>query len=63
MKESVKEIHGVAKSKPIEKPASRLMELLKENLTCEMYHALLDIIDSKHLIIKYQTRTYERSSK
>jgi hypothetical protein len=52
MKESVKEIHGVAKSKPIEKPPPRLMELLKDNLTCEMYHALLDIIDSKHFIIK-----------
>jgi hypothetical protein len=34
-----------------EKPAS-LMDVLKENLTCEMYHALLDVFDSKHFIIK-----------
>jgi hypothetical protein len=52
MEESVKERHDVAKSTPIEKHPSRLMELLKENLTCEMYHALLDIINSKHYIIK-----------
>ena len=28
------------------------MGVLKENLTCEMYHALLDVFDSKHFIIK-----------
>ena len=29
-----------------------LMSVLKDNLTCEMYHALLDVFDSRHYIIK-----------
>jgi hypothetical protein len=35
-----------------DKKAPRLMDVLKDNLTCEMYHALLDVFDSKHFIIK-----------
>jgi len=35
-----------------EKKATRVMEILKENLSCEMYHAILDIFDTDHFIIK-----------
>jgi hypothetical protein len=35
-----------------DKKESRLMDLLKDNLSCEMYHALLDVFDSKHYVIK-----------
>ena len=35
-----------------ETKAHSFLDLLKENLTCEMYHALLDIFDSSHIIIK-----------
>jgi hypothetical protein len=31
---------------------SGLMDLLKNNLSCEMYHALLEVFNSKHYIIK-----------
>ena len=38
--------------KKITKEAHSLMDLLKENLTSEMYHALLNILDSPYYIIK-----------
>jgi hypothetical protein len=42
----------LAKDDSDEKSSSRLMDLLKENLSCEMYHALLEVFNSKHFIIK-----------
>ena len=30
----------------------RFMDVLKDNLTCEMYHAFLEVFDSQHYIIK-----------
>ena len=33
-------------------PKRRLMDVLKENLTCEMYHALFEVFDSPHYVIK-----------
>ncbi len=43
---------SLAKDESDEKSSSRLMDLLKENLSCEMYHALLEVYNSKHYIIK-----------
>ena len=43
---------SLAKDESDEKSSSRLMDLLKENLSCEMYHALLEVFNSKHYIIK-----------
>ena len=33
-------------------PQSRLVDLLKENLSCEMYHFLLNIFDTNYIVLK-----------
>ena len=40
------------KSNVSEKSPKRFMDVLKDNLTCEMYHAFLEVFDSQHYIIK-----------
>ena len=35
-----------------ENPKRRFIDVLKDNLTCEMYHAFLEVFDSHHYIIK-----------
>jgi hypothetical protein len=34
-------------------PKRRIIDVLKDNLTCEMYHAFLEVFDSQHYIIKF----------